>query len=244
MHKLIKYLVFCLFLHLATLSLAAQITEGIIIYDVKINIHQMLPEDMEAMKASIPEFQSLKKELIFNREASLFLDYEEPGAGGRGRWFSMAAREIHHQSMTDQLYTVQKGILNDDYLIEEEVEWYPWNLTGRSEMIAGKFCQLAWRMDERDSSMIEVWFTPEIPLSIGPDNYFGLPGAVLMAVVNYNEKIYIATEILPQAIPGSRVAVPSRGKKVAREEFDQIQEEVMEQFRSRMGGGGPGSRRR
>jgi len=243
MQKLIKYLIVFFFFHLTAFGVSAQITEGIIIYDVKINLHQMLPEDMEAMKASIPEFQSQKKELIFNRNASLFRDYEEPGAGGRGRWFSMAARETHHQNLLEKTYTVQRGVLNDDYLIEEEMEWYPWNLTGRSEMIAGKFCQLAWRVDEKDSTMIEVWFSPEIPLSIGPDNYFGLPGAVLMAVVNYNERIYIATEILPQTIPDSRVVAPTRGKKVSQEEFDKIQEEMMEQFRSRMGGGSPRGRR-
>ena len=237
MSRLFSYLIFGLILHLASTSTEAQITEGIIVYDVRINLHSMLPEDMEAMKASIPEFQSQKKELLFNRNASLFRDYEEPGGGGRGRMFTMGAREIHHQNLAEQTYTVQRAILNDDYLIEEEVEWYSWNLTGRSEMIAGKFCQLAYRVDEKDSTMIEVWFTPEIPLAIGPDNYFGLPGAVLMAVINYNERIYIATEILSESVPDSRVQAPSRGKKVSSEEFDEIQEEMMEQFRSRMGGG-------
>lgn len=238
MNRLIKLFSLLAIISLSTMSeqANAQITEGIIIYEVKINLHAQLPEDMEAMKASIPEFQSLKKELIFNRQASLFRDFEEEPGGGRRGWFRMGANEVHHQNLVGGKYTVQRGLLNDEYLIESEVERNPWTLTGRSEMIAGKFCQLAWRMDEKDSTMIEVWFTPEIPLSIGPDNFFGLPGAVLMAVVNYNERIYIATEILQQPVPASRVNPPTRGKRVSPEEFTEISEELMEQFRSRMGG--------
>lgn len=220
-----------------TFSLCAQITEGTIIYEVKINLHQLLPEDMEGMKESIPEFQDLKKELVFTRDQSLFVDYEEEVGRGRGSWFRMGAREIHHHNLPENKYTVQRGLMNDDYLIEEDVERHPWTLTGRSEMIAGKICQLAYRVDDRDSSMIEVWFTPEIPLSIGPENYFGLPGAVLMAVINYNEKIYIATEIINHAVSDSRVQVPTRGKRVSRKEYEEISEKMMEEFRSRAGGG-------
>lgn len=214
----------------------AQITEGIITYDVKINLHQALPEDMEAMKASLPEFQSLKKELLFTRDQALFKDYEEAGSR-RGGWFRMGANETHHIHLKENTYTVKRGLLNDEFLIKQEVERHPWTLTGRSEVIAGKFCQLAYRHTEEDSTLIEVWFTPEIPLSIGPDNYFGLPGAVLMAVVNYNERIYIATEINEQEVSESAVAVPTGGREVTAEEFEKISEEMMEQFRSRMGGG-------
>ncbi|TVR83564.1 MAG: GLPGLI family protein [Saprospirales bacterium] len=239
MNRFIKFISFHFIIYLLIWTTAAwgQITEGIIIYEVKLNLHAQLPDDMEAMKASIPEFQSMRKELLFNREASLFRDYEEEPGGGRRGWFRMGANEVHHQNLLEGKYTVQRGLLNDEYLIESEVERHPWTLTGRTEMIAGKFCQLAWRMDHKDSTMIEVWFTPEIPLPVGPDNYFGLPGAVLMAVVNYNERIYIATEILQQAVPSTRVAAPTRGKKVTPEEFAEISEEMMEQFRSRMGGG-------
>ena len=221
----------------AIASMEAQITEGSIIYEVKINLHQLLPEGMEGMKASIPEFQDSKKELIFNREQSVFIDYEEELGRGRGGWFRMSAREIHHQNLKENTYTVQRGLMNDDYLIVEEVEWYPWTLTGRSEVIAGKICQLAYRVDDRDSSMIEVWFSPEIPVSVGPERYFGLPGAVLMAVINYNERIYIATEINKGPISTSRLQAPTRGEKVTREEFEKISEKMMEEFQSRMGRG-------
>ncbi len=229
-----KITLLCAVMALA-IATTAQITEGSIIYEVKINLHQMLPEEMEGMKASIPEFQNVQRELLFNREASLFREYEEEPGTGRG-WFRMGASETHHQHIQNGIYTVKRGVLNEDYLIKSEVKRHPWNLTGRTEMIAGRVCQLAWRMDEKDSTMIEVWYTPEIPVPVGPDEYFGLPGAVLMAVINYNERIYIATEVREEEVPTSRIQAPTGGTEVTPEEFEKISEEMMEQFRSRMGG--------
>src|SRR5690606_32868943 len=62
----------------------AQQLEGTILYEQKINLHRRLTADQEEMKARLPEYSTSKKELIFNRDASLYKEMVDDDAGGRG----------------------------------------------------------------------------------------------------------------------------------------------------------------
>ena len=42
--------------------------------------------------------------------------------------------------------------------------------------------------DEGDSIKVDVWFTPEVPVSSGPAGYGGLPGLIVFVDVNEGKK--------------------------------------------------------
>ena len=79
-----------------TTTATAQMKEGKISYERKINMHRNLPDPQ--MKSMIPEFRTDKFELIFNESVSLFrsvVDDEAPdpfanagGGGGGGMRFN------------------------------------------------------------------------------------------------------------------------------------------------------------
>jgi GLPGLI family protein len=95
------------------------------------------------------------------------------------------------------------------------------------------------------SKMITVtaWYTPQIPVSQGPGEYWGLPGLILE--VSSGKTTVLCTEITMN--PKEKVAFkkPKKGKKVTRFEYNKIvtkkMKEMREQFRGR--GGNRGGRR-
>lgn len=90
---------------------------------------------------------------------------------------------------------------------------------------------------------ITAWYTPQIPVSQGPGEYWGLPGLILE--VNSGKTTILCTEITMN--PKEKVAFkkPEKGKKVTRSEYNKIvtkkMKEMREQFRGR--GGNRGGRR-
>ena len=83
-----------------------------------------------------------------------------------------------------------------------------------------------------DSSVIEAWFTPEIPVQGGPATFGGLPGMILVVSVNDGEVQYTATGVSLSAIAEGVIVRPTEGDEVTREEYEKIVAEKLEELRS------------
>jgi GLPGLI family protein len=92
----------------------------------------------------------------------------------------------------------------------------------------------------QDTIKIEVvaWYTPQIPLSHGPDIYWGLPGLIME--VNTDNTTILCTKIeLKQE--DMKVEQPTKGEKVGREEYNEIiQAKMLEMEKMRGSRQGPG----
>jgi GLPGLI family protein len=222
-----------------------QVVEGVITYSLKQNMHRRLPNDRPELRSMIPEFATSEKELYFNREASFITDIEdESAAGGSRRMFRMGAmgKSDLYINLSEERKLEQIDFFGDIYLIDDEVKRYPWMLRGEMKKIQGMVCQLAYFESVEDSLYVEAWFTPEIPLGIGPEMFRGLPGAVLSADVNLGERVYTATSIKARPLKDKELKIPSKGKKVTQKEYDDMVKTRMEEFRARMNSGGRGGR--
>lgn len=85
---------------------------------------------------------------------------------------------------------------------------------------------------------ITAWYTPEIPVNQGPDEYWGLPGLILE--VNDGRTTILCSKIVLN--PKEQVAIkePTKGKKVSEKEFNETimkkMEEMRKQFQNNRGG--------
>ncbi|WP_299547070.1 GLPGLI family protein [Seonamhaeicola sp.] len=95
---------------------------------------------------------------------------------------------------------------------------------------------------ETEQNIVEVvaWYTPQIPVSQGPSDYWGLPGLILE--INEGRTTILCSKIIMNPDEKDTIKVPSKGKEVSREEFDAISKKKMEEMREnfRRGGGRPG----
>lgn len=93
-----------------------------------------------------------------------------------------------------------------------------------------------WEMPKE----IEVvaWYTPDIPISQGPENYWGLPGLILE--VSDGKTVVLCSKIVMNPKEKKEIKAPKKGKIVSQQEYDKIVAEKMEEWREmgRQGGGG------
>jgi GLPGLI family protein len=75
---------------------------------------------------------------------------------------------------------------------------------------------------------ITAWYTPEIPVSHGPDSYYGLPGLILE--VNDGKTIILCSKVVLNAKDKVEIKAPTNGKEVTQKEYDETVIKKMEEM--------------
>jgi len=88
-------------------------------------------------------------------------------------------------------------------------------------------------MDEPKDKVIMAWYTPEIPVSFGPNKYWGLPGLILE--INEEETIILCSKVTLSNKEKSKIKVPSTGEKVTKKKFDEIQKKKTDSMKNEDG---------
>ena len=82
-----------------------------------------------------------------------------------------------------------------------------------------------------------AWYTLDIPINNGPENYWGLPGLILE--INDGTQTIVCTEIIFNPSKKVEIKEPTKGKVVNRKKISEIQmkksKEMLERFKSREG---------
>ena len=226
-----------------------KITSGTVKYEEKVKLEIHLEGDGAQFSNMLPKERKSNKILVFSPDAALYtndkgVEEEEEilseEAGG-------AMVQIHMEEPDNKLYTdlktrkqiEQREFMTRMFLIEGEMETSPWKLTGEEREILGFSCQEA--IMEKDSVKTVAWFTPSIPVSAGPGSYNNLPGLVLEVNVKDGDRIISATSVDEHTGEMARLEKPKEGKKVTREEFDQIVDEKMKEMGAERGVSGSGT---
>ncbi len=183
------------------------------------------------------------------------------GGGVRVVSFSVGggASSTTYKNTAEKLFMQESDVFGKAFLVKDELEAQEWQITGESKKIGNYTAQKAiyTRTVERqsftfgdiededaepqtttDTIKVEAWFTPEIPVSHGPENYWGLPGLILE--VSNGSVTYLCTKVTLNPEEGVEIKKPKKGKKVNREEFQKIMEEKMEEMSKKYSGGGNG----
>jgi GLPGLI family protein len=86
--------------------------------------------------------------------------------------------------------------------------------------------------------VVTAWYTPDIPINQGPENYWGLPGLILE--VSDGKTVILCSKIVINPKEKKEIKAPKKGKLVTQSEYDKIVAEKMEEWREmgRQGGGG------
>ncbi len=251
----------------------AQIKEGKISYERKINMHRNIPDPQ--MKSIIPEFRTDKFELIFNESVSLYrsvVDDEAPdpfaNAGGGGGARVMNFRMPSTTTYTDiakQTQYEQRAFFEKEFLIVDSLKQYKWKLSEETKTIANQLCKKATTMitapqmrmrinrageNNTDTAAntpmkpketeLVVWYAENIPVSVGPDNYSGLPGVIMEMDSDNGASVTTAVEVSTK-YPKKELVPPTKGEKMTRAQFQENMQKLMQDMQRgggiRMGNG-------
>lgn len=260
------------FLVVLSTTVSAQMKEGKISYERKVNMHRSIPDPQ--MKSMIPEFRTDKFELIFNESASLFrsvVDDEAPdpfaNAGGGGGGMRMNFRmptTTTYTDLTKQTQYEERAFFEKEFLIVDSLKQYKWKLSEETKTIAKQLCKKATTMvtapqmrvrisrggeNNNDSTAnapkppketeLVVWYAEHIPVSVGPDNYSGLPGVIMEMDLDNGATVTTAVEVSAK-YPKKELVQPTKGEKMTRAQFQEQMQKLMQEMQRgggiRMGG--------
>ena len=224
---------------------------------------KMAPEQMAQIQASLKKQMEQNYVLSFNQTESTWKKEESLGGGpatasSGGAVFMVASSgegSTLYKNIADQTYLEDHEMMEKAYLVKDNLTPEEWELSGETKKVGNYTAQKAsftkivdskrfstgmTEMENvKDTLQITVWFTPEIPVSHGPENYFGLPGLILEVQNQGRTLICEKIELNPSADPVV-IERPSKGKEITLAEFKKIQEEGMKQMMNRYQGK-PGS---
>lgn len=84
-----------------------------------------------------------------------------------------------------------------------------------------------WEMPKE--VVVTAWYTPDIPVNQGPENYWGLPGLILE--VSDGKTTILCSKIVINPKEKSDIKAPKKGKVVTQQEYDKIVTEKMNEMR-------------
>lgn len=89
---------------------------------------------------------------------------------------------------------------------------------------------------------VTAWYTPQIPINQGPDEYWGLPGLILE--VNAGRTTILCSKIIINPQQKEEIQALTKGKEVTRQEYNDIVKQKVEEMRENFGGRNGGNFRR
>ena len=244
----LKYLIIALIL----LPIIANTqTSGVIHYTSVMKLDRQLPADLpEDIRKMIPKERKVNKELYFNKTASIYKNGEQETAedsefdgGERGRRMRVRmmggrANEQTYKNLETAAAVKTRDIMGKTFLIEDKTETYAWKMTGQKKQIL-EYLAMEATTSINDSTSITAWFTPQIPISTGPGDLAGLPGAILEVAFNdRGQRTITAIKVELRDVTEDEIKQPKKGKKVTQEEFEKIREEKLSEMGATRGGRG------
>jgi len=230
--------------------------------EMKMDSTRFTPEQIKQFKEMMRKQLFKEYTLKFNRAESIFVVVEELDAapqgnmrGGNFAMFAGGAGGLVYKSLASKMMYEQVEFFGKIFLISDSLKLEDWKLGKETKQIGSYTCYKATtsrqiitrkmsteKESEIDTIQVEVvaWYTPQIPLSHGPDIYWGLPGLIME--INTDRTTILCTKIeLKQE--DVKVEQPTKGEEVGREEYNTIvQAKIveMEKMRNNREGGGGG----
>ncbi|MEH6406573.1 MAG: GLPGLI family protein [Leeuwenhoekiella sp.] len=216
----------------------SQIKNGRVIYTVSFNKEAALKE-LDSMHITDPFVRAgLKEYYEFADDVTMQLDFSEEYSRFHGE------RSLESDNAkTSAFMAIMSGLSSNTYVNLNTGEVYKdtdvlagvlikqpplkWNLTRETKTIANYTCYKAMAIWEITTSSgerkhkLEAWYTPDIPLSLGPYLFTGLPGVILELHVPKQNLIFKAESLdLNPPVP-EEVNFPDK-KIISQEEADNI----------------------
>jgi len=200
-----------------------------------------LPDGQDHLADLLPSFNSATKQLSFTASESSFIDVSEDqnhslenetAEGTMKIQIKRSASEGNYYKNLDENMSIEKKDLMGKYfIVEESIEAPKWKMLNEQKQILDYMCMKASM--ETEEGITTAWFTPQIPISNGPDKWGGLPGMILELEVNDGEVTFTAASV--EMTEEVTIKKPKEGKKVSPEEYEKIREKKLKEMEEMYG---------
>ena len=200
--------------------------------------------------------------LNFNKAESIYQQEQKlKETGSRGSTFAFELEgELYKNSQTKK-YLKAEEFANKNYIITDVLKNYNWDITQESKKIGGYTCYKAisitkvtkkelqeyevekakqsknktsfFNLEKPKDKKITVWYNPEIPVSHGPNQYWGLPGLIME--VNENNLIILCSKVILNPKDKKSIKAPKNGKVISQNAYDLMEEKQYDKLKDENG---------
>ena len=202
--------------------------------------------------------------LSFNNQESSFLEEEKIDAisGATDSWGGYFSRGDHYKNIKEAKLVQSQEFYGKRFLVKDDLYKIAWTMGTETKKIGEYTCykakafvpstELSWydfswsdltaansenKDDEKTEeklTIVEAWYTPQIPVTQGPAEYWGLPGLILE--VSANNTTLLCTEIVLTKNLDVNIQAPEKGKEITKSEYTlTVREKMIEMRSNRMG---------
>lgn len=202
-----------------------------------------------------------KIESVYYEEQKL--DAPSAGSGGFSMSFtsSSGGGGKTYKNVKDKTQIVEEDFFGKEFLVSDSLKVWKWELQSETKKIGNYMCYKAihldkvtaedlkqyedfkkqqetskttfFMMEEPKDRITTVWYTPEIPVSQGPGEFWGLPGLILEA--NFGDTTILCSKVVLNPKNKTEIKKPKTGKKVTKKEYESLIEKQMEQMKDENG---------
>ena len=219
---------------------------------------KMAPDVIADLQKQLKKQMEREYVLTFSQTESNWKQVESLGtgpatasSGGASIVISTGNQDrLLYKNLAEQNYIKEEDLMGRAFLVKDSLNTYDWELTGESKQIGDYTCQKAtyttivdskvfsMGKDEMETSKdtvnVTAWFTMQIPVSHGPDDFWGLPGLILE--LQNRGMTYIAERIVLNPNEPVKIEIPKKGEMISSKDYEALSEEKMEEMMKRYSG--------
>jgi GLPGLI family protein len=216
------------------------------------------PEIEQSIKDALKSATEKQYTLTFNRVEAVYeenqqLEKPSGASGGFGISISIPGGGKKYLNLKNKEILEEEDIFGKEFLISEPLTQLNWKLGTETKKIGVYTCIKAelvipvtdqerkdyadflerektkpsvFKLPEPKDRTVIAWYTPEIPVSFGPKNYWGLPGLILE--IQEEDLVILCQKVTLNSKENFKIKAPSKGDKVSRKKFEEIQKKKIE----------------
>ena len=232
-------LVMCVAMSL-TLQAQSLVLQGKIIFERRENMHKLIDDEIAAEKSPnawltetrkvAPKYRTDIFQLSFTTRQTLYQLITEDEIPFNQRWYRVAFNNTVKTDLDRKQFSTQKVVYEKEYRITDTLPRMQWKLSNEYREIAGKNCRKATTI-LFDSVFVIAFYTDEIPVSGGPENFNGLPGMILGIVIPRIHYTCFATSVQSVVVGEAELALPPLKRKTEQVTIAAFKKTMMDAFK-------------
>lgn len=164
-----------------------------------------------------PDGYSTRMKLQFWPDKSLYT-YGEPYEVRSYSW--QVEDYFVVNNLAEQSYLKYMDQMGKTYVVRDNLTAPKWRVMNEIRDILGHMCMKAVSEDPIKGQKITAWFASDIPVPVGPEELFGLPGLILAYDIN-DGMLIVEAEKITFGEPSEIITLPKKmkGKEVSGTEY-------------------------
>ncbi|MBT8267734.1 MAG: GLPGLI family protein [Flavobacteriaceae bacterium] len=200
--------------------------------------------------------------LSFNKEESYFDEQDKLDAmsGATDSWGKNFSPGEQYKNISDKKLVQSQEFYGKLFLVKDQLPTINWKIGKETKKIGEYLCikamatipsdQLTWydfswgqlRSVEKEGdaeepqvalTIVEAWYTPQIPVAHGPGEYWGLPGLILE--VSADDTVMLCSKIIMNPKNKLKIEAPDKGKEITKEAYKNTITMKMKEMRDNRG---------